>query len=170
MKYLPLLLLLTIASSPRAQEISKKHPEITARVREINNDSSMTTVVLRNEEFMDNSTDGGGELTGYFKNDQIWKITRSIGISNGMEIYDYYFTKGKLIFVYEIFNGFVYDMKSNRMDYSKTERNFIGRYYFKNNKLIDLETTGHNRFEDNSIDLENTLIKDATSCFNKLTQ
>lgn len=105
-------------------------------------------------------TDGGGKLAGYYKNDQIEKITREIVLSYGIETFDYYFTAGRLIFVYETLKGYSYDEDLGKFDYTKTEINFVGRYYFRDNKLIDSETTGHSRFEDDSIDIETTLIKE----------
>ena len=111
-------------------------------------------------EFMPQMTDGGGKLTGYYKNDQIERITREIVLSFGIETFDYYFTAGQPIFIYETLRGFRYNEDLGTFDYTKTNvnLNFIGRYYFQDNKLIDLETTGHNRFEDDSINIELTLL------------
>jgi hypothetical protein len=164
-----LLLAILIGSlSTYGQDISEKYPSLIDRVKEINQDKSLTIVTLENEEFLPQVTDGGGELTGYYKSGQIQKITRRIGLSYGVEIYEYYFTDGKLIFVYETLDGFPYVERSGKFDYTKTERNFIGRYYFKRGKLIDSETTGHNRFEDDTIDIESTLTKEMIDCLDKL--
>jgi hypothetical protein len=150
------------------QDISKKYPELIKTVELINKDNSLIKVTLKNEEFMTQVTDGGGELIGYFKNGQIQKITRKIGLSYGIETYDYYFTSRQLIFAYELLNGFIYNESISKFDYTKTEINFIGRYYFRNNKLIDSETTGHNRFEDDTLDIETTLIKEMNEYLDKL--
>jgi len=74
-----------------------------------------------------------------------------------------------LVFVYETLQGFIYDDKLGEFDYSKTETNFIGCYYFRDKKLIDSETTGHNRFEDDSTDIETTLINEANENLEKFT-
>ena len=153
-----LLYLSAFASS--AQDISPKYPGLIAQVKKINRDTSLDKLSLSNEEFMPQMTDGGGELTGYFKNGAIQKISREIGLSYGIETYDYYFSNGKLVFIYETLKGFVYNEKGDSVDHSKTELNFIGRYYFKNDKLIDSETTGHNRFEADDIDMEKVLLKE----------
>lgn len=163
-----IIILLLIGSTLYGQDISDKYPDLIKRVGLINKDKSLTKQTLKNEEFMTQMTDGGGELTGYFKNGQIQKITREIGLSHGIETYDYYFTNGQLTFVYELLNGFVYNENTSKFDYTKTKINFIGRYYFRENKLIDSETTGHNRFEDDTLDIETTLIKEMKECLDAL--
>lgn len=132
-----------------------------ALVKQIDRDSSLKKVILTNEEFMPQMTDGGGELTGYFKKGTIQKITREISLSYGIETYEYYFSKGSLVYIHETLNGFVYDEKSDSVDHSKTELNFIGHYFFKQDKLIDHATIGHNRFEDDTIDIGKVLVAEA---------
>lgn len=165
---LSLVICSLVCSSLHGQDISSKYPSLINRVKQINQDKSLTIVTLENEEFLPHVTDGGGELIGYFKNGQIQKITRRIGLSYGIEMYEYYFTDEKLIFVYETLDGFLYTESSGKFDYTKTERNFVGRYYFENDKLIDFETTGHNRFEDDTIDIESTLTNEMSDCVDKL--
>jgi hypothetical protein len=163
-----IIIFLIINSTLYGQDISDKYPDVIQRVEFINKDTSLTKVILENEEFLTQVTDGGGELIGYFKKGQIQKITRKIGLSYGIETYDYYFTNGQLIFIYELLNGFIYNESISKFDYTKTEVNFTGRYYFKVNKLIDSETTGHNRFEDDTLDIETTLTKEMNECLDKL--
>lgn len=153
-----------------AQDISEKFPDVIKRVNAINSDRSFDSVVLTNEEFMTQMTDGGGELIGYYKKREIQKITKSIGLSYGIETFDYYFSSGKLMFIYETLNGFVPDDSLGTLDHTKTELNFIGRYYFKNQKLVDAETTGHNRFESDDIDMEKTLLKETQENLLKLNR
>ena len=158
-KLLAAILLLGTFSA-LGQDISNKYPELLKRVKQISTSNYDKIVTRENEEFMPQMTDGGGKLTGYYKNYQIEKITREIVLSYGIETFDYYFTEGRLIFVYETLRGFPYDEDLGKFDYTKTKINFVGRYYFRDNKLIDSETTGHNRFEDDTIDIETTLIKE----------
>jgi len=75
-----------------------------------------------------------------------------------MATFDYYFEKEKLVFIYEVFSAFFMDDSTGTLNYEKTLINFIGRYYLQDNKLIDNETTGHNRFEDDEIDMERLLL------------
>ena len=77
----------------------------------VNRDTTLRKVNLENEEFLTNMTDGGGELTGFYKNKEIKKIYEWIGLSNGISIKEFYFESGQLIFVYEKFDSFVFDDK-----------------------------------------------------------
>ena len=81
---------------------------------------------------------------------------------------EFYYSSNELIFVYELFNSFVYVDSLNTFDCNKTERTFEGRYYFYNRKLFDLITTGHNRFEDDSLDPESVLLKESDRNFKLL--
>ncbi len=139
------------------QEKAKHINDIRKEFKSINSDSTLIKVVLNNEEFLDHATDGGGQLTGFYKGGQLKKMVSWIGLSNGNEIFEFYFSNNKLIFVYEQFNSFIYDQEKEILRADTTERTFEGRYYFKDEKLIDQVTTGHNRFEDDSIDPEKTL-------------
>ncbi|HMK20597.1 MAG TPA: hypothetical protein VK492_20495 [Chitinophagaceae bacterium] len=102
----------------------------------------MRKVTLENEEFLTNMTDGGGELTGFYKNKEIKKIHEWIGLSNGISIKEFYFDKGQLILVYEKFDSFVFDDKKNEFDLAKTKTVFEGRYYFSNKKIFSESTKG----------------------------
>jgi len=97
-------------------------------------------VTLENEEFLTNMTDGGGELTGFYKNKEVKKIYEWIGLSNGISVKEFYFDKGQLIFVYEKFDSFVFDAQKNEFDFTKTKTIFEGRYYFSNKKLFNRST------------------------------
>lgn len=143
------------------QEKSKIINDIRKEFTTINSDSTLTEVVLNNEEFLDHATDGGGQLTGFYKGGQLRKIVRWTGLSNGNEIIEFYFINNKLIFVYEQFNAFIYDQKKEILHQDTTERTFEGRYYFSKEKLINQITTGHNRFGDDSVDPEKTLLTEA---------
>jgi hypothetical protein len=136
----------------------------------INSDTTLKKVILENEEFLGHMTDGGGQLTGFYKAGQLKKIVSWVGLSNGNEVFEFYFKDNKLVFVYEQFNSFVYDQKKQAFRLDTTERTFEGRYYFADNKLIEQITTGHNRFEDDSIDPQRTLLRDATENKELLTR
>jgi len=145
---------LTALGQDKARIVS----DIRKEFKIINNDTTLKKVVLSDEEFLAHTTDGGGQLTGFYKEGQLRKIVSWIGLSNGNEIFEFYFTNSKLIFVYEQFNSFIYDRKQETLRLDTTERTFEGRYYFKNDKLIDQITTGHNRFENDDIDPQKTLL------------
>lgn len=121
-------------------------------VRQINHDSALKQITLTNEEWMTEMPDGGGSLTGYYKNKLLVKVVRWVGYSNGVEIVEFYFSNNELIFVYEQSDRFFYDEKKNVLRTDSLERAFEGRYYFSGKKMIDYTTLGHNRFESDSLD------------------
>lgn len=131
---------------------AQKIDEILREVSAINTIADLKEVTLDAEDFLAHQPDNGAELIGYFENSSIRKVSLWVGISNGFETKDYYFEDNQLIFVHEQFNSFVYDTERDEFDVNRTEKTFIGRYYFKNEKLLNYETTGHNRFEDDTID------------------
>ncbi len=93
-----------------------------------------------------------------------------IVLSYGIETYDYYFNNERLMFIYETFYLFMINDSLGTVDQTKTELNFIGTYYFINNKLIDSETVGHNRFENEDIDMEAILLKETEENLSMLKQ
>ena len=77
-------------------------------------------------------TDNGQELKGYYQNNQLKKITHSVGLSLFKIIREYFYYKNELIFVKETKfqtndeNGFINNPK---LIYKNS-------YYFNSNKLI----------------------------------
>jgi len=108
----------------------------------INKDTTLRKVVLENEEFLEDMTDGGGKLAGFHKNKEIKKVYEWIGLSNGISIKEFYFDNGQLIFVYEKFDSFVFDAKKSEFAFTETKTIFEGRYYFNNKKLFNKSTRG----------------------------
>ena len=125
--------------------------KIIEQVEKINQENDYRKVILRNEEFMENMTDGGGELTGFYRNNIISKTYQTIGISYGIYFVEYYYDDNKLIFVSEKFEQYSYD-SLNTLDYSKTTTAFKGLYYFDSGKIIYSTSAGHNRFEEDNFD------------------
>ncbi len=109
--------------------------EIRAEFNTINEDHGLKKLVLENEEFMENVTDGGGTLTCWYKKDMIVKIVEWIGLSYGNTSREFYFKGGKLIFIYCKVCNFV-QKDNDDLDYAKTMTAFEGRYYIKDNKII----------------------------------
>jgi hypothetical protein len=105
--------------------------------RQINGYSGYATVTIENsEDFLGHATDNGGSLTGFYKGDSLKKIAEWIGLSNSTVQREYYFDKGQLVFVYALRSGYRFDDSTGRFDYSKLEKVFEGRYYFKNAELL----------------------------------
>jgi hypothetical protein len=123
---------------------------------------------LQNEEFLQNETDQGGELTGLYKRNRILRIYKSIGKPEGVFISEYYYDhykKSKLIFIREKFNSYVYDDSSKTFDYTKLHSTYSGKYYFNKGKLIDSAVTGIRFSPVQSIDLEDILIKESNESY-----
>jgi len=164
------VLLLLSGNSVLCQVVTKEIEDIRSEFKLINSDSTYKKIELDNDYFIDEGriTDGGCSLTGYSKNGSIRKIVSWVGLSSGNEIIEFYYKNSKLIFVYEEFHSFVYDKANGEFRHDTTEKTFIGRYYFKNSKLIDYITTGHNRFEDDTVDPEKTLLIESGSNMNAI--
>jgi hypothetical protein len=118
--------------------------------QKINNDTTLTIVKLQNEDIPGETTDGGEQLTGFFNGDSICKINDWIGLSFGVKQYEYYFTNGQLIFVYETEKGFHANDSLGSIDQTKLDLIFEGRYYLDKDKLIDRKIKGQKRFEEGS--------------------
>jgi len=134
--FLGTVILIASFSQTRDEQIKL----IRKKFETINKDTTLKKVELENEEFLSNMTDGGGKLTGFYKNKEIKKIYEWIGLSNGISIKEFYFDKEQLIFVYEKFDSFVFDAQKNEFDFTKTKTIFEGRYYFSNKKLFNRST------------------------------
>ena len=141
------LVAIFVANVSFAQSKADIIKSIKKEFKDINDDNSYTKVVLENEEFMEQMTDRGGSLTGYYKEEKLRKIVEWVGVSNGIYITEYYFKEEQLIFVYRAFKAVVYDIKKGEVDYDQTGVKFEGRYYFNDKTLIDAITTGTNPFK-----------------------
>lgn len=112
----------------------------------IEQDKNYKTKILANEEFMKDMTDGGGELTGYFKDGKIDKIEERIVLSYGVIIYKYYFEDEKLIYIYNKEEYFPYIEETGGFDYNNLENGFEGNYYYDDSGLIKEDIIGQQRF------------------------
>jgi hypothetical protein len=89
-------------------------------------------------------TDGGQELTGYFKNGQIQKIAYNVGLSLGLQKYEYYFDRGELVYVSAEEDD--YPSTNEGLDYEKTELAFSAEYFFQHGKLLQTDAKGTGRY------------------------
>ncbi len=156
-----ILIFLILTVSSYGQDLIEKYPEILKEKNKIDNNDSLDKIVFENEEFLEQMTDGGGLLTGIFnKNKEIKKIEVRVSKSTGVQEYNFYLKDEKPILILDRFKRFAYNEKSNEFDYSNFDGGFSGTYLFKNNKLIDHISLGHNRFEDDQIDIEETFLNE----------
>jgi hypothetical protein len=135
--------------------------QIRKEYNAINKDKAMKAVVLNNEDFLHHMSDGGGKLTGFYRKGEVKKIVCWIGLSFGTENFEYYFQNNKLIFVYEQFETFLLDKKTQKLRYDATEKTFEGRYYFHANLLIKKFIKGQKIGEVENVNDEKSLQKKA---------
>ncbi|MFY0599878.1 MAG: hypothetical protein JXR03_09420 [Cyclobacteriaceae bacterium] len=148
--------------SAYSQGFNERHPNIQNFINEINAElATSEKVTVENEELMEQMTDGGGELTGYFANGQIQKMELSVGLSYGISELEFFYGDSKLYFVLETFRQFKYNEETGSFNYSTTEQTFKGEYLFVD--PFDYETLGHNRFENDELDPEEVLGNEANT-------
>lgn len=146
----------------QAQTKADQKEIIRQQFQLINSDRQLKKVTQENEAFLEHMTDGGGELAGYYKDGRLVKIREWIGQSDGNKVVEYYFKDGALLFVYGQFNTWVYDVKRDHFDHSKTKTIFEGRYYFHQQKLIDQIEKGNMHFDDEAYYQESALLATAS--------
>ena len=151
------------------QNLIEKYPEIENEKIGIDQNDSLKTIKFENEEFMENITDGGGQLVGLYDNNGIVrKIEVIVYKSFGAQEYDFYLTDESPILIEDRFKRFAWDKESNSFDYSKYDGGFHGTYIFQENKLIDQISLGHNRFEDDQIDAEQVFLSEYRDYLKKI--
>lgn len=154
-----------------SQGLVEKYPEIQQEKTKVDQNDSLLTLSIENEAFLETMTDGGGELKGFYdKNGNIKKIEVRIYLSNGIQSYDFYLANEQPIVIIDQFKHFVWEEELNEFDYSQSKIGFKGTYIFENNQLIDQISLGHNRFEDDQIDIEETFMKEFESYFKKIRE
>ena len=106
------------------KSVSKINVEVNYQIKIVNNDYFVEN---RNE-----ITDNGQELIGFYKNNNLKKMTHEIGLSNKKIVIQYYFVEERLIFVLEK-NYITIDENG----YLKTPKLLSERrVYFQNQKII----------------------------------
>jgi len=159
---LKFITLIFITNISVGQDIDKKYPDLIKRIIEINNYENYEIVSFKEEE-LKGLIIGEARLFGMYKKDDLQKITLISVVDLGVESFDYYFSNGELIYINETF-----DQLTKKGELA-TNRTFYGRYYFKNNKMYDSETTGHNRFEDDNLDPGTILVAETNRNVKLLT-
>lgn len=144
-----------------SQGFSEKYPENFKQAKAIDEEKDYEVATLENNDFLCRMTDGGGELSGYFMDDHLMKMEARIHTSLGIRTFRYYFSRGRLFYINEFFEQFSYEPATDTINYSETELTFNGHYIFRDEKLSDYETLGHNRFEDEEIDPAEILLVEA---------
>jgi hypothetical protein len=128
-----------------AQTNNDKINKIRKTVEQINKDSGYTIKKLENEEFLEQMTDNGGQLSAYFKKGQLVKIIEWIGLSSCVDITEYYLQDNQLIFTYTKGSEWPYIDSLQTFDENKLNKTMECRFYFDNNKLIKSILNGATR-------------------------
>ncbi|MFA5933699.1 MAG: hypothetical protein WC795_00535 [Candidatus Paceibacterota bacterium] len=93
---------------------------------------------LNNEEFLENMTDGGGGLVGYFRGSELIKMVERVGLSYGTQNFQFYYENEKLIFAYHEHRFFNHNEDGSK-DYDHPGFLLATKYYFKDGKLFKKE-------------------------------
>lgn len=136
-------LTLTLAAT-YGQSTEQLISDIRAEFKRINTEAKLRTIELKNEEFLEHMTDGGGLLTGYFEEGSLVKLVEWIGLSFGNLETEYYLKDDELFFGYQVMRRYAdkEDGLPAEFDYSKLVTVLEGRYYFTNKELIKQIETG----------------------------
>ncbi|MFH2141947.1 MAG: hypothetical protein ABIJ97_05965 [Bacteroidota bacterium] len=102
-----------------------------------------------NKEFIEQQGHGYGQMTGYLRNDTIYKIREHIGIRlmHDIATTDYYFWDGKLIYVNESekYGTDIFIDSSGTVDYKLSDPDFEGHYYFFDDRIVDSRMKGQQK-------------------------
>jgi len=106
------------------------YKEILEKVYQIDKSSFTQVITLSNEQFLDNMTDGGGELIFYIIGNNVVKIKETIGLSYEVNTTNFYIDNDSLIYANLITERYLYDTNSGEFIY--TVLNKIGEWnYYK---------------------------------------
>lgn len=160
-----LILTLTI----QGHTLIDKYTEIQAEKVKIDHNKSQKSVTMVNEEFLEHLPDGGGELIGFYDlTGSVRKIEVTLYISHGVQEYSFYLKDETPFFIEDNFINFAWDEETSTFDYDRFDGGFHGTYIFLDGHLIDNTGLGHNRFEDDQIDIEDTLKAECENYLQKI--
>ena len=151
--------LIATAQLVHSQDILEKHPGVLTYKQKIDSDTTLRSDTLENEEFLEH-IDHGGILVGFYNDTLLVKVATTLYYSHGVEKVNYYVegnAVASLVLREETFEMYPYNDETGEFEYSKAYISFHGQYVFNDGKLIDQISTGHNRFEDDTIDIGRTV-------------
>lgn len=120
---------------------------IQSECETIDADSGYLIKVLKNDDLpLGEKAQGGREITGYFKNNTLYKIIDVVGLPSGIATSTYYFWGDHLVYDYETEDTFPFVDSINRYDYTSVTRSFEGFYYYVADKQIEMKVTGKKKF------------------------
>ncbi|MEQ1625574.1 MAG: hypothetical protein ABL870_12820 [Sediminibacterium sp.] len=131
-----------------AQENNKLLEDIRSSVERINITKGYTIRKLENDQFLDQIPDGGGLLTGYFKNGKVEKINEWIVLSSCTITTVYYIENNNLIFTYTIGSEFPYIDSLNKFDNKNSIKKMECKFFYHNGAIVKSILTGSTRCDD----------------------
>ncbi len=84
---------------------------------------------------MDESSEGGAAV-GYFDGSDLGKITAEFYYETANETDEYYFSKGRLIFILAVTSYYKYPINYEHEPIGEVDRREEERFYFKDGKMI----------------------------------
>lgn len=155
-----LLVCLIPAISYGQSSFSKRHADVFSLRDSVDHISDTIMKVITNEAFTKEVYDGGSQLKGIYSHGKLIKIEAWFGLSYGINTCTYYVKGDQLLLAIESFKVYHYDEASANFDYASFDIGHKGKYLFEADKLIDYESLGHWRFEDDTLDAEEVLTKE----------
>lgn len=141
--FLLLLFTLSVGLIPdAAQAQTDAIQDIRTKFATINQMEFQEVLTLENEQFLAQIPDGGGQLTAYYQDGQMYKLVEWIGLSMGQRVTEYYFWEEDLFFVFQLEKGFGFDEEAGAIDYDQLEEVFTGRYYLRDGQIIKILQKG----------------------------
>lgn len=116
---------------------SKRVKSIDKIVEKIKSNTGYVIKELHNDYFVNKNeaTDGGQEVKGFYKDGQVKRINYSVGLSNCMRRFEYYFSDNQLVFVSE--KTEYYTQLKGSGEFARYESSTLtGNYYFPNDKKL----------------------------------
>ena len=118
---------------------------IDAFVRDINREEDYETKTLENEEFLEQMTDGGGELTAWIRDGRVVKMTEWVGLSSCVNVTEYYLQDSQLVFISVQGSEWAYVDSTGSFDPAVQNVTMEARFYFDDNALIKSDLNGSTR-------------------------
>ncbi|MBK9176242.1 MAG: hypothetical protein IPM46_07880 [Flavobacteriales bacterium] len=118
---------------------------VDGQVQKINEVKDYELRTLENEEFLEQMTDGGGDLTGMFKNGELIKVVKRVGLSSCVDITEYYFRNSQLVFVSAQGLEFAYIDSTASFDPDVQQVTMEGRFYYSDSAAAPVLLKGSTR-------------------------
>ncbi|MBK9193596.1 MAG: hypothetical protein IPO17_01130 [Flavobacteriales bacterium] len=136
---------LCFGGSVDAQTDTSATTQIRRLVQEIDRSKGYAVRTLENEEFLEQMTDGGGELTGLTRNGQLVTMTERVGLSSCVTIAEYYFENTELVFVSVQGSEFAYVDSTASFDPGVQDLTMQAMFYYHNDHVLEVDLKGSTR-------------------------